>query len=75
MQTKEFDVIDYLDSQEAIHLYLQEVLSNGGSLNHIKQAFADAERARARLADTEPSLSTIDMIFDALAQTNKPLMI
>lgn len=66
MKTKPYDVVDYLHSEEDIQAYLQEMLASGASQTAIKYAFMDAERARAKLANQEPSLSTLDMVFRAL---------
>lgn len=66
MKTKPYDVVDYLHSEEDIQAYLQEMLASGASQTAIKYAFMDAERARAKLANQEPSLKTLDMVFGAL---------
>lgn len=66
MKTKPYDVVDYLNSEEEIQAYLKEMLVSGASPTAIKYAFVDAERARAKLANQEPSLSTLDMVFRAL---------
>lgn len=66
MITKPYDVVDYLHSEEDIQAYLQEMLASGASHTAIKYAFVDAERARAKLENQEPSLKTLDMVFGAL---------
>lgn len=66
MTTKPYDVVDYLHSEEDIQAYLHEMLASGASQTAIKYAFMDAERARAKLANQEPSFQTLDMVFGAL---------
>lgn len=67
MKTQKFDVVDFLENHAMIDEYLQAVLTEGGSLAHLAKAFADAERARAKLESQEPNLKTVAMIFDALS--------
>lgn len=51
MKTKKFDVTDYLQTQEDIEGYLVEVMESGGSPKFIAHAIAQAENARAKLAN------------------------
>lgn len=74
MKTKPYDVVDYLHSEDDIQAYLQEMLASGASPTAIKYAFMDAERARAKLANQEPSLSTLDMVFSALFSQKNTLL-
>lgn len=70
-----FNFVDYLNSEEEIEQFLQEVLTNGSSQKAIRQAFVVAEQARAKLKNQEPSLQTLDMVFNALfhPKSNLPL--
>lgn len=69
MKTERFDVVEFLNSEEEIQAYLKEVLESGASMKAIHKAFNDAERARANLQHQEPNLDTVDMIFNALANS------
>jgi hypothetical protein len=74
MKTKPYDVVDYLNSEEEIQAYLKEMLVSGASRTAIKYAFVDAERARAKLKNQEPSLQTLDMVFSALFSQKNSLL-
>ena len=74
MTTKLYDVVDYLHSEEEIQAYLQEMLVSGASPMAIKYAFIDAERARAKLKNQEPSIQTLDMVFSALFSQKNSLL-
>lgn len=52
MQTKPFNVVDYLETQEDIDGYLAEVMQSGGSAKFIAHAITQAEQARANLQQT-----------------------
>ena len=69
MTFKEFDVVEIIHSEEDIQEYLKVVLESGASMQAIRQAFNEAERARAKLRHQEPNLATVDMIFNALANS------
>lgn len=66
MKFKEFDVVELLHSEEDIQMYLKAVLESGASAKAIRQAFDEAERARAKLRQQEPNIETVEMIFNAL---------
>lgn len=71
MKTKPFNVVDFLNTEEDIQEYLKAVLESGASIQAIRQAFDEAERARAKLRQQEPNIDTVDMIFKALISNNK----
>lgn len=66
MKFDEFDVTELLHSEEDIQMYLKAVLESGASAKAIRQAFNEAERARAKLRQQEPNIETVEMIFNAL---------
>lgn len=70
MKTSKFDVADYLHSEEDIQGYLLAVLESGASDKAIKKAFMNAEQARAKLKNQEPNMATVDMIYNALINSN-----
>lgn len=64
MTMSDFDFIDYLNSEEDIQDFLEEVLSNGASPKAVKNAYMVAEQARAKLANEKPSIGTAQMFFN-----------
>lgn len=66
MKTEVFDVIDYLHNEEQIQGYLLAVLESGANHETLKDAFRDAERARAKLQNQEPNMASIEMILNVL---------
>lgn len=71
MTFSKYDVVDLLHSEEDIQEYLKAVLESEASLQAIRKAFDDAERARAKLQKQEPNIATVDMIFTALFNHRK----
>lgn len=66
---KPYDVIEVLNDEEDIKAYLTAVLESGASEKAIRQAFIDAERARAKLAQQEPNFGILDIILNAIRST------
>lgn len=60
----DFNFIDYLNSEEDIQNFLQEVLTNGASPKAVQNAYMVAEQARAKLANEKPSIGTAQMFFN-----------
>lgn len=67
-ETKPYDVVDYLHTEEDIQGYLDAVLESGASFKAISKAFMDAERARAKLAGKEPNLQAIEMFMQTFSK-------
>lgn len=60
----DFNFVDYLNSEEDIQDFLEEVLNNGASPKAVKNAYIVAEQARAKLANENPSIGTVQMFFN-----------
>lgn len=60
----DFNILDYLNSEEDIQGFLEEVLNNGASPKAVKNAYIIAEQARAKLANEKPSIGTAQMFFN-----------
>lgn len=59
-----FNFVDYLNSEEEIQDFLEEVLTNGASPKAVQNAYVIAEQARAKLANEKPSIGTAQMFFN-----------
>ncbi|STY91325.1 Uncharacterised protein [Moraxella bovis] len=67
-ELKKFDPVDYMQSHEDIELFLEMAMTNGGGVEHIKQAFLVAEKARAKLDKENNEISLNDLIASAIAK-------
>lgn len=67
LETRPLDVVEHLTSYEIIDGFLNEIVTCGASQDTIRQAFKDAERARAKLEQRNENVNLVDTIFDKLA--------
>lgn len=71
IKTTQFDITKYLDSEEAIALYLEEVLATGDS-NDFIIALGDVARARSMTELAKKTGLGRESLYKALSSGSKP---
>lgn len=71
LQTKPFDIVDHLDSDEEIRLYLEAAFEDGDPML-IKSAIADVARAKGMSAIAREAGISRGGLYKALGKNGNP---